>query len=252
MKDKTVKILNLILPIISIATIIVVWTIIAVSVGNSYLVPTFGETVVTFFKLFGKGEFYYALLETLLRTLISFVLSFVIGFLLALLVHKKPLAKKAVAPIMAIIRVLPTIAVVLILLVWTNSFIAPILVAMLVVMPTVYTGVQNVLSSVDERQLEMCKLFNVSEKNVLKKVKIPQILPSSIAIMGTSISLTLKLMVAAEVLSFTPNSLGNYLQLANLYDETVIMMALVLVTIVIGVIIEAVFNFVSDKVGKWK
>ena len=252
MKDKKVKILNLILPIASILAIIVVWIVAYYAVGNDSIMPSFSETLVTFFSLFAKGEFYLALGGTLLRTIISFVVSFVLAFGLALLSYKVWWVKKVLSPIVSIVRVLPTIAVVLLLLVWTNSFIAPIIVALLVVFPTTYTGVESVLSSIDEKQLEMCKVFGVDEKTVLKKVKIPQILPSTINIAGTALSLTLKLMVAAEVLSYTTDSIGNYLQLAKLYDNTVIMMALVLVTVVIGVVIEMVFSLISKKVGKWQ
>ena len=252
MKDKKVKILNLILPIASILAIIVVLIVAYYAVGNDSIMPSFSETLVTFFSLFAKGEFYLALGGTLLRTIISFVVSFVLAFGLALLSYKVWWVKKVLSPIVSIVRVLPTIAVVLLLLVWTNSFIAPIIVAMLVVFPTTYTGVESVLSSIDEKQLEMCKVFGVDEKTVLKKVKIPQILPSTINIAGTALSLTLKLMVAAEVLSYTTDSIGNYLQLAKLYDNTVIMMALVLVTVVIGVVIEMVFSLISKKAGKWQ
>lgn len=252
MKDKKVKILNLILPIASILAIIVVWIVAYYAVGNDSIMPSFSETLVTFFSLFAKGEFYLALGGTLLRTVISFIVSFVLAFGLALLSYKVWWVKKVLSPIVSIVRVLPTIAVVLLLLVWTNSFIAPIIVALLVVFPTTYTGVESVLSSIDEKQLEMCKVFGVDEKTVLKKVKIPQILPSTINIAGTALSLTLKLMVAAEVLSYTTDSIGNYLQLAKLYDNTVIMMALVLVTVVIGVVIEMVFSLISKKVGKWQ
>ena len=252
MKDKKVKILNLILPIASILAIIVVWIVAYYAVGNDSIMPSFSETLVTFFSLFAKGEFYLALGGTLLRTVISFVVSFVLAFGLALLSYKVWWVKKVLSPIVSIVRVLPTIAVVLLLLVWTNSFIAPIIVALLVVFPTTYTGVESVLSSIDEKQLEMCKVFGVDEKTVLKKVKIPQILPSTINIAGTALSLTLKLMVAAEVLSYTTDSIGNYLQLAKLYDNTVIMMALVLVTVVIGVVIEMVFSLISKKAGKWQ
>ena len=252
MKDKKVKLLNLILPIASILAIIVVWIVAYYAVGNDSIMPSFSETLVTFFSLFAKGEFYLALGGTLLRTIISFVVSFVLAFGLALLSYKVWWVKRVLSPIVSIVRVLPTIAVVLLLLVWTNSFIAPIIVAMLVVFPTTYTGVESVLSSIDEKQLEMCKVFGVDEKTVLKKVKIPQILPSTINIAGTALSLTLKLMVAAEVLSYTTDSIGNYLQLAKLYDNTVIMMALVLVTVVIGVVIEMVFSLISKKVGKWQ
>ena len=59
-------------------------------------------------------------------------------------------------------------------------------------------------------------------------------------------------MVAAEVLAYTTNSLGNLLQLSKLYDQTATMMALVLVTVILGLIIEGVFSLICKKMGKWQ
>ena len=252
MKNKTTKTLNILLPIISVACIIAVWGIVAFFVNDEFLLPTVGKTLTVFFGLFGYAEFYLALVGTLLRTLIAFTLSFILAFAFALISYKSQLAYKIISPVITIIRVLPTVAVVLLLLVWTNSNIAPVIVTMLVVLPTTYTSIYNALLSIDKKQLEMCKVFGVDEKTVVLKVKIPQILPSLVLIIGTTLSLNLKLMVAAEVLSFTANSIGHHLQLSQVYFNTATMMALVLVTVILGLIIEIVANLIHKKVGEWQ
>lgn len=251
MKNKD-KLLNAILPLISIVCIIVLWSSVAVVVDNSYLLPTFSQTVSVFFSLLGKAEFYRVVFGTLSRSLIAFVFSFSLALILALITNRRKVATKIVAPIISIIRVLPTIAVVLLLRVWTDEFVAPILVTFLVVFPTLYLSVKSALDSVDYDQIEMCKVFGVSSKDILLKVKLPQIYPPILSAIGAGLSLNLKLMVAAEVLAYTANSLGNLLQLSKLYDQTATMMALVLVTVILGLIIEGVFSLICKKVGKWQ
>ncbi len=246
------KILNLIIPIIPVLCIILLWSIISKSIDNSYLLPSLKDTLSKFFTLFTYSEFYYAVLGTVIRSFVSFIISFILAFLFAYFSVKYKYFEKAIQPIVAIIRVLPTIAVVLILLVWTNSQIAPIVVTMLVVLPTTFTSVKNAFENVDSDQIEMCKAFKVSEKDILFKVKIPQITPYMLICIGSGLSLNLKLMVAAEVLSYTSKSLGNYLYIANLYDETVTMFALVLVTVILGLIIEITFNLISKKARRWQ
>ncbi len=251
--NKNGKILNLIIPLISILSIIVLWVILAIVVNNQALLPSLTTTLKEFFSLFIKAEFYHAFFNTLLRSLLSFIFSFSLALALAVLTYKSKKAQRYFAPIISIIRVLPTIAVVLPLLVWTkNSFVTPIIVTFLVVFPTLYLNLKNALSSIDKDQIEMCKVFNVGKKEIYTKVIFPQILPPVILSMGAGLSLNVKLMVAAEVLAYTVSAIGDLLRLAKLYEQMSTMMALVLVTVILGLLIEWLFSFISKKVGKWQ
>ena len=247
---KSEKILNLIIPLISVLCIVVLWIVLALVVDNIYLMPGFFTTIKEVFRLFATGEFYSAFLGTILRTLISFVVALSFALVLSVLTFENKRVKSAVAPIISIIRVLPTIAVVLLLLVWTNSFVAPIVVTFLVVFPTIYLNIESAIKSIDYDQVECSKTFGADDKYIFKNVVFPQILPNFFSAVGAGLSLNLKLMVAAEVLALTVNSMGNLLQLAKLYDQMVTMMALVLVTVIFGLIIEGVFSYISKKVGE--
>jgi len=147
---------------------------------------------------------------------------------------------------------LVSVAVILLLIVWTNSYVAPVLVTMMVVLPTVYVSVYNSIDVVDDNLIETCKLFGLSDREILRKVQIPQILPPMLLTIGTGISLNLKLMVAAEVLSATSRSIGALLNNASQLAEVPQMLAIVVVTVALGLIIEGVFSLLSKKVGKWK
>ncbi len=248
---KDYKILGYFAPIISVICVIIIWCVLSASINDELILPNFCLTVKEFFNLFKSGEFYSSLFMTVLKSLISFLISFILALFFGILSYRHNLFKKFINPIISIMRALPTVAVVLLLLVWTNSFIAPIIVTSLVVLPTVYTGVINDLSNIDVKQIEMCKVFNVNNKDIINKVLLPQIMPSILNTVGSSMSLNIKLMVAAEVLSATGNSLGNLLQYySNVSLETAKMLSLVIVCIIIGILIECVFSFLSKKAGK--
>ena len=59
-------------------------------------------------------------------------------------------------------------------------------------------------------------------------------------------------MVAAEVIEQTANSLGYLLNTSKAYFEIASMIAVVVVSVAIGLIVESAFRFVSKKVGKWQ
>ena len=252
MKDKRDKILNISLPIISVLMVLIVWAIAALSVNSEYILPSISQTAKALLEVLKSGEFYSSLAFTLLRSVLAFLISFLHASLLVFLSKRFSVAKGLITPIISILRALPTVAVVLILLFWTNSFVAPIIVTMLVILPTIFTGVSALYDSVDKGQLLMCKAFNVDKKQRLTKVILPQIAPSLLTLIGSNLSLNLKLMVAAEVLSATPNSIGLMLNTSKVFFEISSLLALVCVCIVFGLIIEGVFSLISKKVGKWQ
>lgn len=246
------KILNLLLPLLTVGCILIIWSVFARVIDNQFLLPNLKLTFTSLITLFGSGEFYLAFVYTLLRSVVAFIVSFILATTLALIGNANQTIKRVIKILISICRALPTIAVVLLLLFWTNSQVAPVIVTMLVVLPTVYTNVDNSLNEIDKDQLEMCKLFNVDKKVVLTKVKIPQIAPSMVNTIGSGLSLNLKLMVAAEVLSQTANSLGYMLNTSKVYFEIAMMIAIVLVTVILGIVIESAFSKLSERLGKWK
>ena len=248
------RVQNLILPIISILSLIAIWGVTARVMGKEYILPTVELTFSSMLKLFGELRFYRALLFTVLRSLIAFSVSFILAFIFAYFSKKSQVFKKVISPFISIMRALPTIAIIPIIIVWTNAntYVTPVVVTMMVVLPTVYVSVYNSIDVVDDNLIETCKLFGLSEREILKKVQIPQILPPMLLTIGTGISLNLKLMVAAEVLSATSRSIGALLNNASQLAEVSQMLAIVVVAVALSLIIEGVFSLLSKKVGKWK
>lgn len=246
------RVLNFILPLLPIAIIIALWAILACSVNNQFILPTVKQTVKSFVGLFADKDFYLALGGTLLRAFIAFIISFVLATALAYASKKSRVAERVIMPIISVTRALPTIAVVLLLLLWTNSLVAPVIVTMLVVLPTTYTNAKNAFDSVDSDAVEMCNLFKVDKKTIFFKVQLPQVAPEFLSTVGAGLSLNLKLMVAAEVLSSTARSIGFMLKSAKYYFETAEMIALVCVCVILGLIIELTFGHLSKKAGEWR
>lgn len=251
MKSKKDKIVNLILIIIPFACILLIWQIGSLFT-NEFILPSVGETFTALLSVFAKSKFYVALLGTLLRTLIAFVISFVLAFILAFLTRINQKAEVVISTVISVLRALPTIAVVLILLLWTSSNVAAVVVTSLVVLPTTYSSLKDALFSVDDDLIKVLKLYGVDDKKLLKDVYTPAILPSTLLAIGNGLSLNLKLMVAAEVIAATANSIGYLLNSAKVNFEMPTMIAIVIVTVFIGILVEWSFQALSKKVGEWQ
>ena len=247
--NKCNKILNLILPIVTILVLISIWLVGALIVEEAIILPTPKATFVRMFELLGEGKFWQNLISTIGRSLIAFLLSFILGLALAICIKFSKISRPIISIIVSIIRAMPTIAVVLLLLLWTNSRVAAVVVTMLVVLPTVFSSMQEALNKIDGDIIAMLKLYNVSKKDMFFKYILPIILPSTIKTIGSGIALNIKLIVASEVIAGTAMSIGNMMNEAKIYFETAELFAIVIFVLIISVTIELVFAKIAEKVG---
>lgn len=251
MKKFNLKKLNIICTAVSIILMVSVWIIAYYSVGNDYLVPSFSDTVKSFFEMFSENSFWVGLLNTLWRTLASFLFSFLLAALCAILSAISKTISFLLRPLAIFLRVLPTLAVVLLILVWTNPTIAPMIVTFLVLFPMMYAQMLAAISDVDEDLIKMLKVYKVGKKDRIFKVYLPLVSPNIISQSGANISLAIKVMISAEVLASTYRSLGGLMQNARLYLEMPRLAALTLAAVVLGVVFEVLFVLIKKLVCKW-
>ena len=253
MNKRLNKTLNAILyPIILILIIFLIWYFASIAVNSEFILPTPTQTLNDFFLLLSTKTFWLSFSHTLLRTFISFIFSFLLASVLAMLSFQFKIFSKILSPLVSILRATPTIAVILLFLIWTTSNIAPILISMLVILPILYTSIYSSLNNINKDILEMCKVYKVRKKDIIFKVCIPQVWASTYLSVSSSLSLNLKLMVAAEVLANTTNSLGGLMQGAKIYFEMSNLMAITLITIIIALLLEFLINLANRPIRRWQ
>lgn len=244
--------LTVVFALLSVVFMFVAWAVSWQVNGNELIVPSIGSTLSQFFKLFGESEFWAALGMTLLRSLAAVVISFVLAVLCIILGLIYAPFKAFFAPVIAVCRTVPTMAVTLILLLTFSNNITPVIVTMLVVFPMFYTQISAAVDGVDKGLLEMSKVYGVKKRAVLSRIIVPQIAPAIVMQLGTVLSFALKLTISAEVLAYAYNGIGGMMKTANFATEIARLSALTLVSVVVGLLIEALF-FVIIKISfKWR
>ncbi len=233
----------------AIALILVAWCLIYATVGNELIVPALPATLRAMGVLLGKGAFWRAFAYSLLRVLIAFCLSFVLAGVLAILSYLLPVFGRVFAPIVSFLRSLPVLCVLLVILLWADAGVAPVIVAFLSLFPVLYAGLSAGLSAVDRELLEMSAVYRVPVKKRIVQLYLPSILPYAVREGTSGLSFALKLVVSAEVLAGTYKSLGFWMQEAKTYLETPTLFALVIVTFVLGLCLEILGEAVAKLVG---
>ena len=205
---------------------------------NEYLFPSLGEILRATGRLFTEEFFYTAFLQTLWRVVKVFCVSLLSALVFAVLAKAVPIVERILAPLVTALRALPTMAITLILLVWSTPARAPVIVAFMALCPILYTGISTAFSTVDEKLLEMCQAYRVPLRKRIWQLYLPTALPYLLREALGGASFALKLVVSAEVLASTFKGVGGMMQLSKIYLDTPRTFALTLLVIVVGLVME--------------
>ncbi len=228
------------------------WAVAAFAIGNEYILPTVDETVKELGGVLADVAFWRAFGGTLWRTVLAFLVSFALGVGLAALAGLSDGLRAFLAPIISILRSVPTMAVILILLIWTSPRYAPVLVSMLVLLPAVYAAALAAQDEVKEEYGGLVKSFRVPPARKLFKLYIPLIAPNLLGQAGAILSMGLKITVSGEVLANTFHSLGGLMQDAKMFVSMPRLMALTLLCILVGFALEGICLLIKSSILRWR
>lgn len=243
--------LNILCTLVSVAIMIAVWITAYYAVRNDYIVPSFSETLKAFFLCFADSAFWVALFNSFLRTLCAFLISFLLAALCAFAsVSCRPF-KLILNPVMVVFRTLPTLAVVLLILVWSNAKVAPVVVTFLVLFPMIYSQLLTSAEGIDKNLIDMAEVYNISKMNRIFKIYLPLISPDVFSQLGANFSLGLKVMISSEVLAHTYKSLGGLMQDSKAILDMPKLGALTIAAVVLGLILDIALSQLSRINGRW-
>ena len=126
----------------------------------------------------------------------------------------------------------------MIILVVSSAGVAPVIVAFLSLFPMLYTAFHSAILGVDEKLIEMSRIYKVPLKKQLVRLYIPSVLPTVVESSGAAFAFSLKLVVSAEVVARTARSIGTMIQEMQIYLQTAEVFALVTVTCLLAICVE--------------
>lgn len=242
---------NIIYPFLSLSLFLAVWAIVSAIVKIEMILPSPYLTIKNFFSLLTQKVFWQAILGTLWRTVLSFVLSYTFAILFAVISAGSQVFHKLLEPIITILRATPTMSIILLAIIWLKSQTSPLLIAFLIVFPMCYTAIYEALTNVDNRLLDMAKVYKVYKGLVIRKLYIPSIAPTLFSSAKSNISLSVKVIIAAEVLAQTAKSMGNNMQLSKIYLDTAELLAWSITAVVLSYILEGCVTLVKKLCVRW-
>lgn len=228
------------------------WIIAYSAVKNEYVLPSFWDAARECGRLFTEAAFWRAFANTLLRTFWAFLFSLLLGAGLALLAGLHPFVRSFLAPVISLLRTVPTMAIILMLLLWTNHRIAPVIVSLLVLMPAFYAATLSAIDEVKERYGGFARAYGVSAGKRVFQMYLPLIAPSVLGQAGSIFSMGLKITISGEVLANTFKSIGGMMQEAKMFLNMPTLMALTLLSVLVGFLLEGLGLLCYRLAVRWR
>jgi len=245
LKNKNIK--ELIYTILSIVALLILWKVLSTVVDKEILIPSPEITFSEILRIFNSPSFVTSVLNTLRRALIGFIIALGAGVSLGMIGGFSKTIYYLLRPIILINKAVPTMAIILLALIWLESERAPILVGFVVIFPVIYESVVQGIRNVDMKLVEMMEMYNISWFDKLKDLYIPSIRSYLFGAMSAAMGLNLKIIIAAEVLSQPRVSIGTHFQIERANLNTAGVFAWSIITILLAAILEQTIEIFKNN-----
>jgi NitT/TauT family transport system permease protein len=217
---------------------VALWAVGALIVQKDLLLPAPWTVLARLAALLPTGAFWRAAGFSLLRVLLGIGIALVLGILLAAATAHSRLLTALLTPPMAVVKATPVASFILLALVWIGRDVLPVFIALLIVLPVVYTNVREGILRADRQLLEVARVFGLSRFDRLRYVRIPAVLPYLESACRSAFGLAWKAGIAAEVLAQSTNSIGRKIYESKQYFETPNLFAWTLTVILLSLALE--------------
>lgn len=212
------------------AALVAIWGLLA-TVYPSILVPSPPEVAAALARLALSGRLWPALSLTVARLALAFALGSALGAGLGLLAGRSAPLAGALRPALSVATGVPPIAWIALALIWfgTGSLI-PIVVALLVTLPVVYSATLEGVHALDRDLVAMARLYGLRGLALLRELYLPALAPHLLSGLSVGAGLTVRVGVMGEFLGASAG-VGSEMALARSQLNTAEVLAWVLVAL---------------------
>lgn len=217
---------------------IAAWQILAMVMENAMLLPTPVRVIIRLFELMGTLDFWRITLTSIGRILLGTVLAMGLGIVLAMLTVSSSILEDLISPLMMTIQATPVASITILVLIWLDRDLVPVLICVMMVLPVVWNNVCAGIRSTDPQLLEMGAVYRLSQLQLIRRIYIPTVLPYFRAACSSALGLGWKAGIAAEVLTVPAQSIGRMISEAKLYLLTEELFAWTLMVVILSLCLQ--------------
>ena len=232
---------------IGILIIFLSWLIGAYITNDSFILPTMSETFLRLFNLLKQSNTYLSIFNTVGVLLILLVIAFIIAMTLALLSIKSSIFKQVITPLLALLKIVPLPALIILLLTHQTRTNVSITLTSFMVIPLMYDILYGHLLSINQDIIDDVKLLSNFNGHILIHVYLPLISIGITTAFLQAFGLGLKVKVMTEFVANAPKTIGYQLVFAASSYAMDLVFAWSLILIIIVIITDLIINLILKK-----
>ncbi|WP_174732587.1 ABC transporter permease [Mesobacillus harenae] len=235
------------------AVLLVVWQYLShIGVFESHLMPAPTAVFDKLAEMVNDGSLYGHVGITLYRIFFGFVIGVSAAVVLGALVGYAKTAEHLLDPLIQAFRAIPSLAWVPLFILWMGiaepSKIT--LIAVGVFFP-VYLNIVSGIQGVDRKLIEVGKIYNFSDFELIKRIILPASLPSFLVGIRSGLGLGWMFVVAAELMGAS-KGVGYLLVVGqNTYSPDLVIASIVLIAI-LGKTSDSLLKKLEDRALHWQ
>ncbi|MBX9139375.1 MULTISPECIES: ABC transporter permease [unclassified Clostridium] len=228
---------------ISIFIFISIWQIVATVVGNKLLLPSFFNVLYDIYTIIISDTFINIILSSIFRCIESFIISLLISIILSVASYFSKFIYNFLYPIIVFLKSIPTMAFIVLILIWTSKDSAPVIIGVVISFPIFYDVILNSLLDIDKNLLQVCTVYRISTIDKILIIIIPMILIEIKKVINSTLSLIFKVVISGEVYAQPTYGIGSIIQFEKMQLNTSIVIAwMIIITFIV-----CFFDFIIDK-----
>lgn len=216
------------------------------------VLPAPSEAFGAFMNIVESGNLINHLSASLQRLILGFLGGFGLGLIVGTMIGLSSLARASLTPLVAALFPIPKIALLPLFIIWfgigEGSKVATILFGCF--FPTViatYGGID----SVDRTLIRMGQSFNLSRWDIIRKIVLPAAMPAILSGMRIAASISIILLVAAEMIG-AEFGIGAYVLLAGNLMATDQLIAGVAILSIMGLTVNYAITLAERRLLSWR
>lgn len=230
--------MNKLISLVSFILLLLVWHAISLNVGNTYIVPSPYQVFRDMIQILTDIGNLIVIGQSLLRLSFSLIIASLTGIVLGFLAAKFNSINQFLKPIISTLRTTPIVAIIIILLILAGRVNSVYIITFLILFPIMYENIIGGVYEIDENIISAFRLEPSSLFQTCLYMYLPLTLPHIKIALLQSVGLGFKVLVMAEFIAQTHNSIGLKLYESSISINYSVIFAWSTIIIILAIMIE--------------
>ncbi len=231
--------------------LLLLWQIIALGIGKSYILPKPSEVIGHI--LDNRKELFTVHLPATMQVVaIGGILSVVLGFLLAVVMDWNHRLEKALYPVLTVTQTIPTMCIAPVFVLWFGYTVKMrVIVVILVNFFSVTVNVFDGFKASGIGRTELLKTYGAGRLQQFLLLRLPTALPNLFTALRIAVPWSVVGAAVAEWLG-APEGLGTYSRGCMMNLDAAGLLAPLLILTVIALLLNGILGVIENRVITWK